>query len=139
MEILRVTAANYSLYMDMVRRRMGVQKQGEDVATDDLANRNLYVYAAQEQGAFIGWISLVYIPKIGKFAKGHVYVDELYTEPEFRRRGVARALLRRADELKEQLQASGVRLYVNTENPGARALYEACGYQRSGQADYMEK
>lgn len=139
MEIVKVGTANYSLFMDMVRRRMGRDIQEEYNSAEDLENPSLAVYAAQEQGKFVGWISLVYIPKIGKFDKGHIYVDELYVEPASRRSGIAKALMGKADEMRQEFHASGIRLYVNVCNPGARALYEACGYSCTGQADYMEK
>ena len=48
-------------------------------------------------------------------------------------------LMKKADILKEELSATGIRLYVNTENPNAEALYKLCGFQNSGKAYFMEK
>lgn len=70
---------------------------------------------------------------------GHVYVDELWVEPDFRGRGLAKALMQKAEELKTELKAAGVRLYVNVNNPSAHKLYETCGYREDGQAYFMEK
>lgn len=47
--------------------------------------------------------------------------------------------MQKADELKVKLEATGVRLYVNVNNPAARRLYDVCGYQENGQAYFMEK
>ena len=47
--------------------------------------------------------------------------------------------LKKVDELKIELQATGIRLYVNVNNPAARQLYETCGYREDGQAYFMEK
>lgn len=50
---------------------------------------------------YVGWISLIYMPKAGKWnGHGHIYVDELWIEPSFRGQGLAKALMRKADELK---------------------------------------
>jgi ribosomal protein S18 acetylase RimI-like enzyme len=56
------------------------------------------------------------------------YIDALATDPEFRRRGAARALL---DEAERQAQRHGlpaVSLDTTMNNEGARALYAALGY-----------
>ena len=46
---------------------------------------------------------------------------------------------KKADELKDELNATGIRLYVNVNNPIAQKLYEACGYVEDGRAIFMEK
>ena len=101
---------------------------------------NLFLFAAREEGVFVGWISLVYIPKLGPWkGRGHVYVDELWVEPGHRRKGLAVALMAKADELCAALDATGTRLYVNVNNPGAQSLYEKCGFAENGRALFMEK
>ena len=80
------------------------------------------------------------MPKIGKWkGHGHVYVDELWVAPTFREQGLARALMEKADDLKAELEATGIRLYVNVNNLAAKKLYESCGYHEVGQAYFMEK
>ena len=75
-EIKRVTAENYSMFADMVTwRRTGKYAESFSTQVDkaiekELQNPDLYVYAAQSDGRFVGWISLVYIPKIGKWIMG---------------------------------------------------------------------
>ena len=145
--IERIGEHNYCAFDDMVYRR-GNGAEREPCAShlsermrNELANPNLYVYAAKDENRFVGWISLVYIPKIGSRWKGHghVYVDELWVEPHYRGRGYAKALMQKADELKNERDATGIRLYVNVNNPAAHSLYEHCGYQQDGQACFMEK
>ena len=145
--IERITPNNYYAFDDMVYWRENgaerlpcVQPLAERMRKE-LANPNLYVYAVKVENRFVGWISLVYIPKIGSRwnCHGHVYVDELWVQPNYRGRGYAKALMQKADELKDALEASGIRLYVNVNNPAAQNLYENCGYQEDGQACFMEK
>lgn len=146
-KIDRIDLHNYSRFDDMVFwRQNGVEREPSRTPVSErmkreLSNPNLHVYAVEVESRYVGWISLVYIPKIGSRwnGRGHVYVDELWVEPDYRGRGYAKALMAKADELKDELDATCVRLYVNVNNPTAQKLYERCGYLEDGQACFMEK
>lgn len=144
--IEKIDASNHSLFDDMVFwRENGFEREPSQESVSEqikkeLLNPDLYVYAVKVDGRYVGWISCVYIAKVGKWkGHGHIYVDELWVEPSFRGNGFAKALLKKADELKDKLEATGIRLYVNVNNPVAQNLYEACGYVEDGQAIFMEK
>lgn len=145
-EIEKVNSNNYHLFDDMIFwRANGYERTPEDNLVSDnivkeLENPNLYIYAMKMDNRYIGWISLVYIPKVGRWnGNGHIYVDELWIEPSYRGRGLSKILMREADMLKVQLNATGIRLYVNVDNPTAQCLYERCGFIKDGQAYFMEK
>ena len=144
--IEKIDANNHSLFDDMVFwrengfEREPTQEPVSEQIKKELLNPDLYVYAVKVDGRYVGWISCVYIAKVGKWkGHGHIYVDELWVEPSFRGNGFAKALLKKADELKDKLGATGIRLYVNVNNPVAKNLYEACGYVEDGRAVFMEK
>jgi ribosomal protein S18 acetylase RimI-like enzyme len=135
-KIIKVDNQNYSMFDDMVfwrmNRRERTYAEKSEVANNNfsdvylaLANPNLYVYAALDNDKFVGWISIIYMPKIGRLnGLGHIYVDELWVEPIYRKQGIANKLMKKADELLNTTASAGVRLYVNTENPNAQRLYE---------------
>ena len=139
--IYPITPDNYSRFADLLYwRAQGTEGTAPDEPVPaELSDPNLYVYAAEAEGRFVGWISLCYIPKVSRWKKGHVYVDELWVAPEYRRRGIGRALMSTADKLKETLEATGIRLYVNHNSPEALSLYRSCGYTETGSAYFMEK
>ena len=145
--IERIDTNNYALFDDMVFwRENGFERAPSRASVSEqmkkeLSNPNLHVYAVKADGRFVACISLIYIPKIGSRwnGHGHIYVDELWVEPNFRGKGYAKALLKKADDLKIELKATGIRLYVNVNNPAAKNLYERCGYKADGQADFMVK
>ena len=144
--IERIHAENYPQFEDMTfRREHGYDRvPGEypvpETVRAELENPNLYLYSAKVDTTYVGWISLVYIPKVGRWkGHGHVYVDELWVDPNFRRQGIGKILMQKADALMEEMGAIGIRLYVNQNNPGARSLYEQCGFRESGEAHFMEK
>jgi ribosomal protein S18 acetylase RimI-like enzyme len=57
-----------------------------------------------------------------------LYVDALATDPEFRRRGAARALLEEAERQARERGLPAVTLDTSMDNAGARALYAATGF-----------
>ena len=142
--IERITENNYSAFADMTCwRKNGSEIKGENLPSNmvkkHLADKNFRVFAAKTEDKFVGWIALVFMPKISWTDAGFVYVDELWVQENYRKQGVATALMKKADEMKEEFSAHGVRLYVNVNNPAAKALYEKCGYGCEGTAEFMEK
>ena len=143
--IERINADNYSRFEDVLYwrengiEREPVQAASSDEAIRELADPNLYVYAVLCEGRYVGWISLIYMPKVSRVKRGYIYVDELWVEPSYRGRGFARMMMAEAERLRSELGAIGLRLYVNVENPAAMKLYESCGYTQCGKAYFMEK
>ncbi len=143
--IERITENNYPAFADMTYwRKNGRERAGETIQASamvkmHLADKNFRVYAAKAEGRFVGWISLVFMPKISWTDTGFVYVDELWVQDNYRCNSIATALMAKADEMKTEFSAHGVRLYVNVNNPVAKALYEKCGYTYENTAQFMEK
>lgn len=150
--IVRVDRENYARFDDMVFFRINdrertpeEQAEPRDFGTNCvmLSDKNLRVYAAQVDDRFVGWISAVFIPKIGhpKYGgKGFLDIDELWTVPAFRRHGIAYALMAKVERAAKEMNAVGLRLYVDGDNPGALALYKKFGYKdRGDNAHWMVK
>jgi Acetyltransferases len=150
--IVRVEKENYPLFDDMIfsrinnrERTLEEQAESRDYGANFtvLADKNLRVYAAKVGNRFVGWISAAFIPKVGhpKYGgKGHVFIDELWTSPTFRRHGIAYALMTEVEHAAKEMNAVGLRLYVGGGNPVALALYTKCGYRDCGDdAHFMDK
>jgi len=148
-EVVRVSRGNYHLFEDMVYWRMKgtdlTQAERDTNRANDftekfteLEHAGFYSYAALSDGRFVGWISLMYTPKIGpRWNKGMIYVDELWVAPEYRNRGIAKQLMEKAFECQRNTGAVEVRLYVGTTSTVARSLYASCGLQEAGSAIFM--
>lgn len=145
--IERITKNNYHMFDDMVFwRTNGFERtiEQKDINKDltfknafsELDSQGFYVFAALCEGRFVGWIMLAYIPKVGKWNKGIIFVEELWTAPKFRRRGVAMKLMQKAFEVQNEIGAVKVRLY--TDNIPAQKLYEKCGLEVTNKAVFME-
>ena len=60
------------------------------------------------------------------------WIQSVYTVPEFRRRGVFRALYAHAEAVaKQEGNVCGLRLYVETHNERAQATYRRCGMKET--------
>jgi GNAT superfamily N-acetyltransferase len=63
-----------------------------------------------------------------------LYIDALATHPEFRRRGVATALLEAAERQARAAGLGAIALDTAERNLAAQALYEGFGMERSGRS-----
>ncbi|MBM7616089.1 GNAT family N-acetyltransferase [Alkaliphilus hydrothermalis] len=134
--IERITKDNYHMYDDMVSWRIhGKERTPEEKDLNKLKDfqdaytlleqQGYYAYAALVEERYVGWITLINVPKIGKWNRGVIYVEEVWTEPGYRRKGIALNLMKKAFDVQKETGAIKVRLYTNTE--GARKLYEKSG------------
>jgi len=92
--------------------------------------QTFYVFAARLEEKFVGYIFINYLPKIGvQNNNGHLYIEDLWTHPNYRRMGVAESLMKKAEDLAKEKNIYGLRVGVNSTNAAAIALYEKCGYK----------
>lgn len=145
-KVVRIDAENYSLFDDMIYWRMNgserlpLKEAISQSILNELSNPNLFIYAVEVENRYVGWIALGYMPKVGKYnGFGHVYIDELWIHPSYRRNGFAYELIKKADVLKKEKCAAGIRLYVNSDNISAKNLYKKCGFSILSSACFMEK
>jgi aminoglycoside 3-N-acetyltransferase I len=97
---------------------------------DLLASDSFWLLLARVDGEPAGLAAVARLPKADARA-GFLFVDELNVLPEFRRRGVATALLRHTLAFAAELGLAGVRLLVRPENEAARQLYRSLGFDES--------
>lgn len=104
----------------------------KDVARRILAGAtSLYATARNDAGEVVGTGRLTIVD-------GRAGVYGMATHPDFRRQGVAAAVL---SELQRQATAGGataVWLMVTAANTGAQALYEAAGFAEAGRYHYRQ-
>lgn len=117
--------------MDILTKKIKEEEYGhldhkEHDKVGPIATDTLYVYSASYDGAYVGWLSASVIHKAhDKY--GILYIDELWVSKDFRRKGIAEALVQKAVELGKELKLWKIRLYVGQDNP-ARFLYEKSGF-----------
>ncbi len=142
-KIQRITNNNYSKFTKLIEYRR-TNKQNKDLSYYDNSNmkhfmedykvldsNTFFIYAAEMNNEFIGYINVCLIPKPDP-RKGLLFVDELWTMPEYRRYGVASLLMDEVFKLAKKLDLWKVRLYVGEDNIGGRSFYHKMGYKENG-------
>lgn len=90
------------------------------------ASLPLMGYVWEQDGRIVGNASLIPFRDHGK----RIYlIANVATHPEYRRRGIGRALTERSMQQARDKNASAVWLHVREDNPGAIQLYEGLGFK----------
>jgi ribosomal protein S18 acetylase RimI-like enzyme len=93
-------------------------------------SKGLY-YIAESNGKIVGQLMITYEWSDWRNAT-FWWIQSVYVHPEYRRRGVFRALYRYIETIAgTRRDVCGVRLYVEKENDRAQKTYEALGMRRS--------
>ena len=92
----------------------------------ETASMPLMGYIWEQDGRIVGNASLIPFRDHGK----RIYlIANVATHPDFRRRGIGRALTERVTQHARAKNASAIWLHVRDDNPGAIKLYEDLGFQ----------
>lgn len=92
----------------------------------ETASLPLMGYVWEEDGRIIGNASLIPFRHKGK----RIYlIANVATHPDYRRRGIGRALTERVVKQAQDKKASEIWLHVRDDNPGAIQLYRELGFQ----------
>jgi ribosomal protein S18 acetylase RimI-like enzyme len=86
------------------------------------------VLLAELNGEPAGFTSLRLIPYLDQDTP-YAEVTQLHVRPAFRRSGIARALVREAEERAEAAGATCVHILTGEDNPDAQAFYRSAGYE----------
>lgn len=95
-----------------------------------LANDESVIFAASEtSGTIVGFTQLY--PSFDSVEMDElIYLYDLFVAPEFRRQGVARALLEAAAQYGRERGTGRLQLETAFDNTAAQALYESLGWKR---------
>jgi GNAT superfamily N-acetyltransferase len=110
--------------LDRSRVRRGVTALLED------GTKGTY-YLAEEKGVVAGQLSITC--EWSDWRNGNFWwIQSVYVAPEFRRRGVFRALYQHVNKLaKSRRDVCGLRLYVDADNTRAQRAYDRLGMKES--------
>lgn len=79
------------------------------------------------------------LQELENLAPGTWYVNVLAVRPRFRHLGLGTQLLAFADETGRALRKRGMSVIVSDANPGARRLYERCGYRAAARRPIVKE
>jgi ribosomal protein S18 acetylase RimI-like enzyme len=135
MEIRRASAADLPLLVPLFDAYRGFYRQPSDPALAErflrerLERGESVIYLAQDGDATAGFAQLY--PSFWSIAARRSWIlNDLFVAPEFRGRGIGRALLERARTHAEATGSGGLSLATERSNTTAQRLYEAQGWKR---------
>jgi ribosomal protein S18 acetylase RimI-like enzyme len=87
------------------------------------------IFVAEEDGAVVGFVGVLarVVPEPDE-AQAYAYVSDLVVLPAYRRRGIGRALLERAEAYARGEGARVLRVGVLAKNEAAAGLYRSLGF-----------
>jgi ribosomal protein S18 acetylase RimI-like enzyme len=90
------------------------------------------IYVAEAESRIVGFICVyarVPFEDLADPPGEHAYITDVYVHDGWRRRGIAQAMLARAERHARERGASELRIGVLAGNAAARALYRHVGFQ----------
>jgi ribosomal protein S18 acetylase RimI-like enzyme len=92
--------------------------------------RESVVFIATDPSSEIGPLGFANLyPLFFRFQRAWL-LNDLYVRPEFRRRGIARMLLQRAEKHARETNSAGIVLSTDSNNHAAQRLYDSEGFGR---------
>jgi ribosomal protein S18 acetylase RimI-like enzyme len=116
---------------------------GKDIISKDIEEENLFIFIEDE--TIKGFIVLnehqeaEYKSIDWKYKSGkQMVIHRLCVNPLFQGKGIAKSLVRFAEDYGRQYGYNSMRLDAFKENKGACGLYEKLGYEKTGMVEFRK-
>lgn len=141
MQIIEATTAHLpqlAVLFDAYRQHYEQAPDLEGAAAylaERLSKSESVIYVAVDDGAVIGFTQLY--PVFSSIGMKKAWIlNDLFVDPEHRRKGVARGLIAASRALGEHTDARYIMLQTQVINKNAQALYEDTGFKRDDEFYY---
>lgn len=118
------TEASLRLYMSLTK---GPKDLSAQAFHEVLAHPGTTVFGAEGAGSILGMVTLHILPNVTWGARPYALIENVVTHPEYRHRGIGRAVMQTA---VDHARASNVYkiMLMTGQARGAKGFYEACGF-----------
>jgi GNAT superfamily N-acetyltransferase len=90
-----------------------------------------YIAVATSNNEFVGTYALYVAPSLARSGRPFAVIENVVVHPDFRRRGVGRALLEHAVSEADKLDCYKVMLQTSNSRGANHRFYQACGFHQT--------
>lgn len=100
-------------------------------------NEAHHLLVAVCDGTVAASVTVTVIQSLTHAQRPYAVVEHVVTHSDFRRRGLASALLGRAREIAQENECYKLMLITGRKDEGVHKLYRSCGYHSEGKTAYV--
>jgi GNAT superfamily N-acetyltransferase len=97
------------------------------------------VFVAEADEALVSSCTLLVIPNLTRGARPYALVENVVTRADYRKRGLARAVLEAALDAAWAADCYKVMLATGSKNPETLRFYERSGFERGGKTFFQAR
>jgi GNAT superfamily N-acetyltransferase len=114
-------------------------ERAKDIWAETLAREGLAVFVSDAGTKIVATCMLIMAPNLLRGGRGHAYLDNVATHPEFRRQGYGRAVIEAALAEAWAQNCFHVLLQSGRKDPGVHRFYETCGFEPGVRIGYVAR
>ncbi len=103
-----------------------------------LADKNHHIIVAEEDGKIVSSCVCVVIPNLTRGQRPYAFVENVVTDSEYRKRGLARACLDFAREIAKRENCYKIMLLTGSKEESTLKFYERAGYNRNDKTAFIQ-
>jgi len=137
-EYKQIGQLRFDVYQPYFKPGTNIGKRKKDLfeLEKDAVDATILVVVVQDQIVATGCIDLVSNPKYPEFPKNSAYVTHIAVHPDFRRKGIATALIREMCKLAAKAGYTSLVLRTADNMLAAQKTYPNLGFTRQPEMDY---
>ena len=109
------------------------------VWSDILKDENHHVIVCEEEGRIVSSCVCVLVPNLTRNARPYAVIENVVTDPAFRRRGCGSACLHRAKEIAEEHNCYKIMLLTGSKEESTHRFYRKAGYDGTEKTGYIQR
>lgn len=103
-----------------------------------LSDKNHHIIVAEEEGKIVSSCVCVIIPNLTRGQRPYAFIENVVTDKDFRKRGLATACLNYAKEIAEKHNCYKMMLLTGSKEKSTLNFYEQAGYNQNDKTAFIQ-
>src|SRR6266852_424439 len=113
------------------------RERAERIWSEILSQDSVAVFVSDADSAVVATCMLITAPNLLRAGRGHAFLENVVTHPEFRGRGHGRAVVRAALGMAWAKNCHHVLMQSGRKDPRVHRFYESCGFRPGVRIGYV--